>query len=203
MAFHGRPRCGEEIFEHVHESPPIMIIPLIPLAFGAIFAGWFGYQLFVGYDMAYFWGESLFILPENKAMEEAHYVPVWVKRFPVLLAATGVSLAVFAYVIIPTLPAVVISIAKPIHRLFFNKWFFDELYTRLLVVPAKFLGRIFWIKFDGGIINKIINLVSLILVPYLSKNAGNVQTRFVTHYAFAMILGLVAITLSLAIFVSF
>jgi NADH-quinone oxidoreductase subunit L len=51
MAFHGKPRCSAEVFEHVHESPPIMILPLIPLAFGAIFAGWFGYQSFVGYEL--------------------------------------------------------------------------------------------------------------------------------------------------------
>ena len=74
LAFHGKPRCSSEVYDHVHESPPVMIFPLIPLALGAIFAGWFGYQMFVGYDMKYFWGDSLFILPEHHAMEEAHHV---------------------------------------------------------------------------------------------------------------------------------
>ena len=63
---------------HVHESPNVMTLPLIPLALGAIFAGWAGYELFVGHDMAAFWGDSIFILPSHTAMEAAHHVPLWV-----------------------------------------------------------------------------------------------------------------------------
>ncbi len=191
MAFHGKPRCSAEVFEHVHESPPIMILPLIPLAFGAIFAGWFGYQSFVGYDMSYFWGDSLFILPEHQAMEEAHHVAEWVKRLPVILAASGVSLAIIAYLIIPSLPARVVSMARPIHSLFFNKWFFDELYDLLFVRSSVRFGTFLWVKGDKQTIDTFgpDGLSGLVLNG--SNKLSKLQSGYVYHYAFAMMIGVV------------
>ena len=191
MAFHGKPRCSAEVFEHVHESPPIMILPLIPLAFGAIFAGWFGYQSFVGYDMSYFWGDSLFILPEHHAMEEAHHVAEWVKRLPVILAASGVGLAIIAYVIIPSLPARVVSMARPMHTLFFNKWFFDELYDLLFVRASIRFGTFLWVKGDKQTIDAFgpDGLSGLVLNG--SNNLSKLQSGYVYHYAFAMMIGVV------------
>ena len=191
MVFHGRPRCKKEILDHVHESPPIMILPLIPLAFGAIFAGWFGYQLFVGYDMAYFWGDSIFILPENRAMEDAHYVPEWVKRLPVMLAATGVGIAVIGYLILPSVPAKMISLVRPIHNLFFNKWFFDELYDTLFVRPFVRFGKFLWIKGDKGTIDALgpDGVSGLVLLS--SNRLSKLQSGYVYHYAFAMMIGVV------------
>ena len=191
MAFHGKPRCSAEVFEHVHESPPIMILPLIPLAFGAIFAGWFGYQSFVGYDMSYFWGDSLFILPEHHAMEEAHHVAEWVKRLPVILAASGVGLAIIAYLIIPSLPARVVSMARPIHKLFFNKWFFDELYDLLFVRSSVRFGMFLWVKGDKQTIDTFgpDGLSGLVLNG--SHKLSKLQSGYVYHYAFAMMIGVV------------
>ena len=191
MAFHGKPRCSAEVFEHVHESPPIMILPLIPLAFGAIFAGWFGYQSFVGYDMSYFWGDSLFILPEHHAMEEAHHVAEWVKRLPVILAASGVGLAIVAYLIIPSLPARVVSMARPIHTLFFNKWFFDELYDLLFVRASVRFGTFLWVKGDKQTIDAFgpDGLSGLVLNG--SNKLSKLQSGYVYHYAFAMMIGVV------------
>ena len=191
MAFHGKPRCSAEVFEHVHESPPIMILPLIPLAFGAIFAGWFGYQSFVGYDMSYFWGDSLFILPEHHAMEEAHHVAEWVKRLPVILAASGVGLAIIAYLIIPSLPARVVSMARPIHTLFFNKWFFDELYDLLFVRSSVRFGTFLWVKGDEQTIDRFgpDGLSELVLNG--SNKFSKLQSGYVYHYAFAMMIGVV------------
>ena len=191
MAFHGKPRCSAEVFEHVHESPPIMILPLIPLAFGAIFAGWFGYQSFVGYDMSYFWGDSLFILPEHHAMEEAHHVAEWVKRLPVILAASGVGLAIIAYLIIPSLPARVVSMARPIHSLFFNKWFFDELYDLLFVRASVRFGTFLWVKGDKQTIDAFgpDGLSGLVLNG--SNKLSKLQSGYVYHYAFAMMIGVV------------
>jgi len=191
MAFHGKPRCSAEVFEHVHESPPIMILPLIPLAFGAIFAGWFGYQSFVGYDMSYFWGDSLFILPEHHAMAEAHHVAEWVKRLPVILAASGVGLAIIAYLIIPSLPARVVSMARPIHSLFFNKWFFDELYDLLFVRSSVRIGTFLWVKGDEQTIDRFgpDGLSELVLNG--SNKLSKLQSGYVYHYAFAMMIGVV------------
>ena len=191
LAFHGKPRCSAEVFEHVHESPPVMILPLIPLALGAIFAGWFGYQMFVGYDMNYFWGDSLFILPDHRAMEEAHHVAEWVKRLPVLLAASGVSLSIIAYLVIPSLPARVASMAMPMHKLFFNKWYFDELYDIIFVRASVRLGKFLWIKGDKETIDAFgpDGLSGLVLNG--SNKLSKLQSGYVYHYAFAMMIGVV------------
>ena len=191
LAFHGKPRCSAEVFEHVHESPPVMILPLIPLALGAIFAGWFGYQMFVGYDMNYFWGDSLFILPDHRAMEEAHHVAEWVKRLPVLLAASGVSLSIIAYLVIPSLPARVVSMAMPMHKLFFNKWYFDELYDIIFVRASVRLGKFLWIKGDKETIDAFgpDGLSGLVLNG--SNKLSKLQSGYVYHYAFAMMIGVV------------
>ena len=97
MAFHGAPRASAQVMSHVHESPKVMTLPLLVLAIGAVFAGWLGYELFVGHDMKQFWGASIFILPTNTAMEDAHHVPTWVKLLPIVLASSGVALAVLFY----------------------------------------------------------------------------------------------------------
>jgi NADH-quinone oxidoreductase subunit L len=88
MAFHGAPRASAQVMSHVHESPKVMTLPLLVLAIGAVFAGWLGYELFVGHDMKQFWGASIFILPTNTAMEDAHHVPSWVKLLPIVLASS-------------------------------------------------------------------------------------------------------------------
>jgi len=193
MAFHGKPRCSAEVFEHVHESPPIMILPLIPLAIGAIFAGWFGYQLFVGYDMVYFWGDALFILPEHRAMEDAHHVPDWVKRLPVWLAASGVGVAVIAYAVLPAIPAMMISFLRPLHELFYNKWFFDELYDILFVRSFVNFGKILWVRGDQGTIDAFGPDGMSELVLRGSDKLSKLQSGYVYHYAFAMIIGVVTL----------
>ncbi len=193
MAFHGKPRCSAEVFEHVHESPPIMILPLIPLAIGAIFAGWFGYQLLVGYDRAYFWRDALFILPEHRAMEDAHHVPDWVKRLPVWLAASGVGVAVIAYAILPAIPAMMISFLRPLHKLFYNKWFFDELYDILFVRSFVNFGKILWVRGDQGTIDAFGPDGISGLVLRGSDKLSKLQSGYVYHYAFAMIIGVVTL----------
>ncbi|MFZ8992712.1 MAG: NADH-quinone oxidoreductase subunit L, partial [Candidatus Puniceispirillaceae bacterium] len=97
MAFHGAPRASAEVMAHVHESPRVMTLPLLVLAIGAVFAGWLGYEMFVGKGMTQFWGASIFILPTNTAMIDAHHVPSWVKLLPIVLATSGVALAVLFY----------------------------------------------------------------------------------------------------------
>ena len=189
--FHGQYNNKEIKIDETHESPLIMLIPLIILSIGAIFAGWFGYQSFVGYDMSYFWGDSLFILPEHHAMEEAHHVAEWVKRLPVILAASGVGLAIIAYLIIPSLPARVVSMARPIHSLFFNKWFFDELYDLLFVRSSVRVGRFLWVKGDEQTIDRFgpDGLSELVLNG--SNKLSKLQSGYVYHYAFAMMIGVV------------
>lgn len=193
MTFHCTSRAEDKVLSHVHESPAVMLIPLFVLAFGALFAGYLLYPGFVGDMRDAFWASSLFVLPANDTVEAAHHVPMWVKKLPIVVATLGIILAYVAYMWRPSIPAKTTSMFKSLHTLFFNKWFFDELYDRLFVKPAHVLGRIFFKGGDEGFINKgviaSVNGVSRFGGAILSK----LQTGYVYHYVFVMILGLVAL----------
>ena len=193
LAFHGQPRASAEVMSHVHESPKIMTLPLVPLALGAIFSGWLGYELFVGHHWDHFWGDSIFILETHKAMEDAHHVPTWVKLLPIILAASGVLLAVLAYVIMPQIPAGMVAMFRPVHAFFFNKWYFDELYDALFVKPSVKLGRFLWQRGDKETIDGFGPDGISAAVYRLSDRLAQIQSGYVYHYAFAMMIGVVVL----------
>ena len=193
LAFHGTPRASDEVMAHVHESPNVMTLPLVPLALGAIFAGWMGYDLFVGHHWQDFWGASIFILPSHDAMEAAHHVPTWVKLLPIGLATAGVVGAYIAYARLPWLPISVAGRAGALYRFLFNKWYFDELYDRIFVGPAVRIGRLLWVRGDKGVIDHYGPDGLSALVARLSGRLVQMQTGYVYHYAFAMMIGVVVL----------
>jgi NADH-quinone oxidoreductase subunit L len=193
MAFHGTPRANAEVMAHVHESPKVMTVPLLVLAIGAVFSGWLGFEAFVGQDMAQFWGDSIFILPTNMALENAHHVPLWVKLMPIVLASAGVLLAVLFYAVWTDIPARLCRAFRPLHLFFFNKWYFDELYDAIFVRPAVRIGEVFWQRGDRDTIDGFGPDGLSALVYRLSGFCSRVQTGFVFHYAFAMLIGVVVL----------
>ena len=125
----------DEVMSYIHESPLTMTIPLFVLAIGAVFSGFIFYDLFVGHHWQDFWGNSIMILPENtewprRICAQDHQVYAADCRY------AGVAMAYLAYMIFPSLPGLLTTLFKPIHQLFFNKWFFDELYDAVFVRPA-------------------------------------------------------------------
>ena len=193
MAFHGAPRASAQVMSHVHESPKVMTLPLLVLAIGAVFAGWLGYELFVGHDMKQFWGASIFILPTNTAMEDAHHVPSWVKLLPIVLASSGVALAVLFYAYWTSMPARIAAIFRPVYLLFYNKWYFDELYDAIFVRPAVRFGAYLWQRGDRDTIDGFGPDGMSAFIYRLSGMCSRVQTGFVFHYAFAMLIGVVVL----------
>ncbi|MGC6412507.1 MAG: NADH-quinone oxidoreductase subunit L [Candidatus Puniceispirillaceae bacterium] len=193
LAFHGKPRASAEVMSHVHESPNVMLLPLVPLALGAIFAGWLGYEAFVGHDYAQFWGESIYIHPDHHAMHDAHNVPTWVKLLPIFLASSGVILAVIAYVMVPSLPQTISRIFSPVHAFFFNKWYFDELYDAIFVKPSVKIGQMLFEKGDKQTIDAFGPDGISASVSNLSARLSRLQSGYVYHYAFAMMIGVVVL----------
>ncbi|MDB3879757.1 NADH-quinone oxidoreductase subunit L [Alphaproteobacteria bacterium] len=193
MAFHGMPRACAQVMSHVHESPKVMTLPLLALAIGAVFAGWLGYELFVGHDMRQFWGASIFILPTNTAMEDAHHVPSWVKLLPIVLASSGVALAFLFYAYWTSMPARIAVIFRPVYLLFYNKWYFDEMYDSIFVRPAVRFGAYLWKRGDRDTIDGFGPDGMSALIYRLSGVCSRVQTGFVFHYAFAMLIGVVVL----------
>jgi NADH-quinone oxidoreductase subunit L len=190
MTFHGKSRANEKVLSHVHESPAIMILPLLVLATGAIGAGYVFYDWFVGEGRHEFWAQSLFVLAGNDTIEAAHHVPLWVKKAPLVAAVSGIVLATFIYGFGGGIAAGISRIFRPIYVLFFNKYYIDELYNTLFLKPSLWLGRFFFTKGDGSMING--------LGPDgLARWSGNIASRlskfqsgYVYHYVFVMIIGL-------------
>ena len=193
MTFHGKPRCDENTLAHVHESPAVMIWPLYLLAAGAIFAGALGYNLFVGDGLAQFWGESIQILPHHTALAEAHNVPIWVKVLPLAVGIGGIGLAYYMYIVHTDLPAVWAQKLRPVYLLSYNKWYFDEIYDWLFVRPSFYLGRSFWKSGDGAVIDGVGPDGIAATAIRASKRARALQSGYLYHYAFAMLIGVVVL----------
>lgn len=191
MTFHGTPRCDEKTLAHVHESPPVMIWPLFLLAAGAIFSGALGYHFFVGDGMATFFGDSILILPTHTALADAHHVPIWVKVLPLVMGVCGIALAWYMYMVKTDLPGAWAANLRPFYLLSFNKWYFDEIYDRIFVRPAFYLGHGFWKAGDGAVIDGVGPDGIAATTVRLSRRASALQSGYLYHYAFAMLIGVV------------
>jgi len=198
MTFHGAPRADERVMAHVHESPKSMMIPLIVLALGAMFAGMIGYNVFVGDGMEAFWGKAILVLPNHTALADAHNVPAWVKFAPLVVGALGLGLSYFMYIVATGLPGILASNFCCIYLFFYNKWYFDELYDWMFVRPAQYLGRALWKEGDGNLIDGLGPDGITSVTRNLAARASQLQSGYVYHYAFAMIIGVaVLVTLYL------
>ncbi len=193
MTFHGTPRADERTMAHVHESPKVMILPLLVLAAGACFAGLLGYENFVGHNSAEFWGNAILILPTHAALENAHHVPVWVKVAPIAVGLAGIAMAYWFYLWAPGIPGRIATKFQGIYLFLLNKWYFDELYDRLFVRPAFVIGRNLWKTGDGTLIDGLGPDGISTVVRAVSRRASALQTGYLYHYAFAMLIGVVVL----------
>ncbi|MBX2806330.1 MAG: NADH-quinone oxidoreductase subunit L [Hyphomicrobiales bacterium] len=193
MTFFGAPRHDEETAKHVHESPLVMLVPLCVLSVGALLAGYLGKPYFIGEGYDDFWRSSLFTAPENHILEEAHHSPAWVVWLPTVMMAGGFLLAFLAYIAVPTLPQAAMRTFKPIHAFLYNKWYIDELYDWLFVRPFKWLARTLWKTGDGRIIDGLGPDGISARVVDITNRVVKLQTGFVYHYAFVMLIGIALI----------
>ena len=191
LTFHGRPRADEKVMAHVHEAPAVMWVPLVGLAIGAIAIGYLMLPM-VATDID-FWGTSILVLPIHKALEEAHHVDFWVKALPMAVGVLGIGSAFLFYVLRPELPGLLARRARPVYLFLLNKWYFDELYDFLFVRSAKYLGRNLWKQGDGAVIDGIGPDGIAAATLSVARRAVRLQSGYVYHYAFAMLLGLAAI----------
>ncbi|MFC4295508.1 NADH-quinone oxidoreductase subunit L [Novosphingobium tardum] len=175
---------------HPHESPLSMLIPLGVLSLGAIFAGFLFHGAFVGAEEgAAFWQGSLFF--DEHLMHAAHQVPLLVKWLPFIVMAAGFGIAWGAYIRNPDFPAAFVSHFRVVYNFVYNKWYFDELYDRIFVRPAFWLGRQFWKLGDIGIIDRFGPNGAAWVVQRGSRAAVKLQSGYLYSYALVMLVGLV------------
>ena len=191
LIFHGKPRCDERTFAHIHESPKVMIVPLAVLALGSILAGAVGFEVFVGNSMQEFWGDSIFILPTHNALAASHKVPLIIKISPLIMAVIGFGLAWWMYIRNPNTASICAAKLRPVYLLSFNKWYFDEFYDAIIVRPICAIGRGLWKAGDGTLIDGIGPDGVAEIARKFSQRVSTIQSGYLYHYAFAMLIGVV------------
>ena len=192
MTFHGKPRMDQETLDHVHESPKVMILPLVVLAIGAVLGG-AAYIWMVGDGRVDFWKASLLVLPENDSIEAAHHLPLWVKLMPLVVAGAGIAAAYWMYMFNPGIPGMLARLFRPLYLFLLNKWYFDELYDILFVRPAHYLGRQLWKSGDGAVIDGVGPDGLAAATLNIARRVSRLQSGYVYHYAFAMLIGVVTL----------
>ncbi|MEJ2752006.1 MAG: NADH-quinone oxidoreductase subunit L [Chloroflexota bacterium] len=201
MTFFGKPHASGDVMGHIHESPNVMLIPLYVLAAGALLAGVLFYGTFLGHEAGghheswynAFWREALFAGAENKILEEFHHVPFWVKISPFLAMLIGLGLAYLFYIRQPQLPKELARQQGGLYKFLLNKWYFDELYDYVFVRPAKWIGRFLWKKGDGWLIDGFGPDGVAARVQDVTNRVVKLQTGYLYHYAFAMLIGIAAL----------
>jgi NADH-quinone oxidoreductase subunit L len=176
-----------------HESPFSMLIPLGVLAVGALFAGLIFSHDFIGEGGPEFWKGALYLEPDNHILEAREDIPGFAKQLPTLLMVVGFLVAVLFYFLAPSLPGRLARGAKPLYEFLLNKWYFDELYDAMFVRPAFSLGRLFWKGGDGAIIDRLGPDGVAARVVDVTGRVVKLQSGYIYHYAFAMLVGLAAV----------
>ena len=193
MTFHGNPRASQETMSHVHESPPVMTVPLFILAAGALLAGFVFKDYFIGHDHEHFWHGAVFMGEDNHIMEEMHHVPAWVIYSPMVAMIVGFLTAYLFYIARPSIPGQLASQHDVLYRFLLNKWYFDEIYDFLFVKPAKRFGRFLWKRGDGMVIDGLGPDGVAARVVDVTNKVVKLQSGYLYHYAFAMLIGVAAL----------
>jgi NADH-quinone oxidoreductase subunit L len=188
--FHGTYNNKKFKIDSMHESPLVMLAPLVILAIGAIFAGYFFKELFIGHSSSnYFWTDSIkFLAPLS-----LDHPPLWIIYITPIIVVLSIPFSYYLFLKNKSITNWLINENKPLYNFLVNKWYFDELYDYLFVKSLKKVGIFFWKNVDIKIIDKfgpdgISNLIKI-----FSNKAVKFQSGFIYQYAFIMLIGFSAI----------
>ena len=194
LTFHGKTRADHHTYDHAHESPLTMTVPLALLAVGALVLG-FGFKGGFLYEegvKAFFRG-SLFSHDNWHILHAMHEVPGWVPWLPTVMMAGGFAVSYWFYIARPDIPAALAKSQDVLYRFLLNKWYFDEIYDFVFVRPAKWIGRFLWKKGDGWLIDGFGPDGVSARVLDVTRNVVRLQTGYLYHYAFVMLIGVAAL----------
>jgi NADH-quinone oxidoreductase subunit L len=190
LTFHGTPKADDAVMSHIHESPPIMLGPLYALTIGTLFSGYLLEELFVGENTT-FWASAIFVLPQDEVIKRTYYVDWWVEWCPTFAALIGIGVAYLFYARAKTYPQTLVHTFRRTYTFLCQKWYFDELYGYFVIAPSLRLAKFLWKEGD----QEMIDGLGPNGLAALSLTGGGLlcrlQTGYVYHYAFAMIVGLV------------
>jgi NADH-quinone oxidoreductase subunit L len=170
-----------------------MLVPLMVLSVGALIAGFVFEHYFVGEHYEEFWKGAIFTGPNNHILETMHHLPGWVPLLPTVMMILGFLLAVYMYMIDTKKPSELAAEHPALYRFLLNKWYFDELYDLIFVRPAMALGRFLWRTGDQRIIDGLGPDGISARVLDVTRGVVRIQTGYLYHYAFAMLIGVAAL----------
>ena len=189
--FHGEPHDHHH-YEAAHESAKVMLVPLAILAVGSIAAGWLFLSFFTGHGAEEFFRESLKFGPGNTVLEDMEHLPLLTSLAPTIMMVGGFLVAWQFYIRRPDLPAALARNQPVLYRFLLNAWYFDRIYDFLIVRPTMRLGRFLWKGGDGFVIDGFGPDGISARVLDVTRNVVRLQTGYLYHYAFAMLIGVAA-----------
>ena len=191
MTFHGEPRADHETMHHAHESPWVMRIPLIALAIGAAVLGGLLDGDFIGQGRGNFWKTAIFVLPGHNSLSEAEGIPGIIRWLPFVCGVGGIGTAYVFYILNPQFPVRLAQQFRMVYLFLLNKWYFDELYDHIAVRPAMATGDGLWKGGDQTLIDGLGPNGVAAMTRDLARQASRLQSGYLYHYAFVMLIGLV------------
>ena len=199
LTFHNSDRVPAEAKAHLHESPKVITIPLLVLAVGALVSGYWGVavlditnpEVIEGY-----FGHSIFVLDVHNplmALEEhemSGHSDFLLSYGALILALLGIATAFAMYFKESAMPAKLAAAMPRLYNFLLNKWYWDELYEKVIVAPTRCLGQSLWQKGDLAMIDR--GFIHGVLVDSVASGAVRfraMQTGMVYHYAYVMVIG--------------
>ena len=184
--FHGNYNNSKVSVESMHESPLVMLLPLLVLAIGSIFAGILFKGLFIGHEMSYdFWGSSIkFLEPLS-----IKHPPTWFLVLTPALVIISIPISFYLFIINKRVVEELVRMNRPLYLFLKNKWYFDDLYDYIFVNPSKRIGHFLWKKIDGSIIDRFGPDGISQLIKNFSIRAVKFQSGFIYQYAFVILIG--------------
>ena len=184
--FHGSYNNSNVKIESMHESPPVMLIPLVILSIGAVFAGMVFKDLFIGHSNSYaFWSSSIkFLEPLS-----TEHPPTWFLFLTPVLVVLSIPLSFYLFIKNKSVVDEIVRINKPLYIFLQKKWYFDELYDYIFIRPSKKIGYFLWKQIDGSVIDKFGPDGISKIIKNFSIRAVKFQSGYIYQYAFVMLLG--------------
>jgi len=190
LTFNGKSNISTEIFSKIHESPKVMLFPLMILSILTIFSGIYFVDYFMSHDYQFLWQTAIYLSESNHVIESIHYVPKWVKYSPLVMMVLGLITAIIFYLIYPSIPKFLSNKFNPLYKFLLNKWYFDELYELIFVRNISRIGNFLSNFGDKRVIDGLGPDGISLRVMDIAKQVSRIQTGYIYHYAFAMLIGL-------------
>ena len=190
---HGHDHHHGSAYDHAHEPPEVMQIPLYVLAVGAVLAGAVFYGMFF-HDVEHiehFFAGAIYV--DHEIIEAAHHVPLWVKWSATVAMILGFVSAYIMYIRRPEMPGRIAAQNPGLYKFLLNKWYFDELYNTIFVKPSLWVGRALWKGFDDWLIDETLSEGLGRRVQNVTSWVVKLQSGYLYHYAFAMLIGIAAL----------